>query len=115
MGDGSNSEKEKIKSTMHIPENGFYMHYKHDPNGEPFNYMYEVFGLVRHTEDESFLVLYRPLYNNVWHKPANYPVRPVDMFLEEVEVEGKKTLRFSPITDPELIAKLEARKKEMYG
>lgn len=68
---------------MSIPT-GKYRHYK----GKD----YEVIGVARHSEDESELVVYRTLYgdHSLW-------VRPLEMFTEVVEVEGKTVPRFSKI------------------
>lgn len=68
---------------MSIPT-GKYRHYK----GKD----YEVIGVARHSEDESELVVYRTLYgdHSLW-------VRPLEMFTEVVEVEGKAVPRFSKI------------------
>lgn len=61
---------------------GRYRHYK---GGE-----YEVLGVVRHSETLEPLVLYRPLYNDsgMW-------VRPFAMFVETVEMGGRRQPRFS--------------------
>lgn len=99
---------------MNTPEPGFYRHYKHDPNGAPFNYMYEVVGIARDSEDRSFSVLYRPLYENDWFAPADFAARPLDMFFEEVTINGSTRPRFEKITDPTLVAQLEAVKKQLY-
>lgn len=60
---------------------GRYRHYK---GGE-----YQVLDVVRHSESLESLVLYRPLYNDtgLW-------VRPVNMFVERVEVNGELRSRF---------------------
>ena len=60
---------------------GVYEHYK---KGK-----YEVLGVVIHSETMEELVLYRALYGKklTW-------VRPLDMFVEEVEVKGTKIPRF---------------------
>lgn len=60
---------------------GRYRHYK---GGE-----YEVVGVVRHSETLEPMVLYRPLYNDsgLW-------VRPYDMFVGQVEIDGVPQLRF---------------------
>jgi hypothetical protein len=100
---------------MRIPENGFYIHYKHDPSGEPHNYAYEVVGLARNTEDKSYSVLYRPLYENDWFAPASYQARPLEMFMEEVQKDGNRVPRFRKITDPALISELEKVRMQMYG
>ena len=61
---------------------GIYRHYKGNN--------YEVIGLAKHSEDESELVVYRPLYGEgkLW-------VRPLEMFIELVEVEGSMQPRFA--------------------
>ena len=63
---------------------GRYEHYKG-------NY-YEIIGVARHSETMEDLVVYRALYGErgLW-------VRPLTMFLEEVEVAGKKVPRFKYI------------------
>ena len=61
---------------------GRYRHYK---GGE-----YEVIGVVRHSESLEPMVLYRPLYNATGHW-----VRPLTMFLENVEHGGVTQPRFS--------------------
>ena len=60
---------------------GRYRHYKGAD--------YEVIGVATHSETEERLVVYRPLYGErgLW-------VRPLDMFCEDVEVEGKAVPRF---------------------
>ena len=83
---------------MQTPENGFYAHYKHQADGEPFNYIYEVVGIERHTEDDSLLVIYRPLYENDWLSPATLCARPVEMFMDEVNVGGNKMPRFRKLS-----------------
>ena len=63
---------------------GRYRHYK----GKE----YEVLGCARHTETEEVLVVYRALYGEygLW-------VRPKDMFVETVLVNGKPEPRFTLI------------------
>jgi hypothetical protein len=62
---------------------GKYRHYK----GKE----YEVLGIARHSETLEELVVYKALYQpegqNLW-------VRPAQMFLETVEVDGTKIPRF---------------------
>lgn len=63
---------------------GRYRHYK---GGE-----YEVIGVVRHSESLEPMVLYRPLYHDSGHW-----VRPLAMFLENVEHEGLVQPRFKRV------------------
>lgn len=60
---------------------GRYRHYKGN--------MYEVLDIARHSETEEWMVVYKTLYGDfsTW-------VRPYEMFVEEVEVDGVKTPRF---------------------
>ena len=61
---------------------GRYRHYK---GGE-----YEVMGVARHSESLEFLVMYRPLYND-----SGWWVRPLSMFQEEIEIDGRRQPRFA--------------------
>jgi hypothetical protein len=63
---------------------GKYKHYKGNE--------YEVIGIAKHSETLEELVVYRALYGerNLW-------VRPLAMFLEEVEIDGKRVARFAYI------------------
>jgi len=63
---------------------GIYRHYKGNS--------YQVLGVAKHSETEEDLVVYRALYGEwgLW-------VRPLEMFSENVEVEGKLVSRFTLI------------------
>jgi hypothetical protein len=63
---------------------GKYRHYK---GGE-----YEVFFVARHSETEEEVVVYRTLYGDF-----SYWVRPLEMFLENVEIDGVPQPRFEKI------------------
>ncbi|MCL4409150.1 MAG: DUF1653 domain-containing protein [Gammaproteobacteria bacterium] len=65
---------------------GIYRHYKGNE--------YRVIDTARHSETEELLVVYRPLYGEraLW-------VRPLEMFIEEVEVNGQLQPRFSFLRD----------------
>jgi len=67
----------KIKS-------GKYIHYK--------GAEYEVLGTAKHSETLEEFVVYKALYGEgeLW-------IRPLKMFLEEVNFGGKKVLRFKYI------------------
>ncbi len=86
---------------MNFPPKGFYIHYK--------NKAYEVIGIARHSETAEITVLYRPLYKNTWLSPADYCARPLEMFLGNVEIDGKMVPRFKKIEDEKLIEKLKLK------
>ena len=71
---------EKAKELVKV--GGKYRHYK---GGE-----YEVVDIVLHSETLEEMVLCRPLYET----GANLWVRPLNLFISEVEVEGKMVKRF---------------------
>ena len=60
---------------------GVYRHYKGNK--------YEVTGFAKHSETLEDMVIYRALYGerSVW-------VRPLSMWSETVDVEGKRVKRF---------------------
>ena len=62
-------------------QKGIYRHYKGNE--------YEVMALAKHSETEEQMVVYRALYGEygIW-------VRPYEMFVEEVELDGVKVARF---------------------
>lgn len=66
-------------------------HYRHFKGRE-----YEVIGIARHSEDESPLVVYRKLYDDLslW-------VRPADMWNEEVVRDGRTYIRFMRMDEPD--------------
>lgn len=66
-----------------VPQ-GIYRHYKGS--------LYQVLHMAKHSETEEELVVYRCLYGeyDVW-------VRPLAMFTESIEVNGKEVPRFELI------------------
>lgn len=71
-----------IKNVMvsNVIKLGRYKHYKGNE--------YEVIGVAKHSETLEELVIYKTLDGEqIW-------ARPLKMFTEEVEVEGKKIPRF---------------------
>ena len=63
---------------------GKYEHYK---GGQ-----YEVLGIAKHSETMEEFVVYKALYGE-----GDFWIRPLKMFLEEVEFGGKKVPRFKYI------------------
>ena len=111
----------KIPSS-NVPELGFYYHYKHNSDKSVNNYAYEVMGVGVHTEDDcrpldANMLVYRPLYNDteIYTAGKFFWLRPLEMWMSNVTKDGKTFPRFSKISDLEIISKLEAIKKEMYG
>lgn len=68
------------------PQAGRYRHYKGNE--------YRVLGLARHSETLEVLVVYQALYGErgTW-------VRPAAMFVETVEIAGKRVARFARVGD----------------
>jgi hypothetical protein len=66
---------------MNTVQIGRYRHYK--------GKQYTVIGVARHSETEEELVVYRKEYDDhgLW-------VRPLGMFMENVDVEGRAVPRF---------------------
>lgn len=69
---------------------GFYKHYK--------GKIYFVSGLAKHSETLEDMVIYRACYDSPEFGLNATWIRPLKMFLEEVEVDGQKISRFTPFT-----------------
>ena len=65
---------------------GIYRHYK--------NKLYQVINVATHSETLEIVVIYKPLYGEekLW-------VRPLKMFNEEINFEGKLVKRFTLIEE----------------
>jgi hypothetical protein len=68
------------------PQPGLYRHYKDNP--------YRVHGIALHSETREWLVVYEALYGD-----GGWFVRPQPMFVETVEVGGKRVPRFARVGD----------------
>lgn len=68
---------------------GIYRHYK--------GRKYEVIGVGNHSETLEKFVIYRALYDSPEFGKNAIWVRPYEMFIEEVEFEGKRAPRFEHI------------------
>ena len=68
---------------MHL-EAGLYRHYKGN--------LYKVMMTARHSETEEWMVVYKALYGE-----EGYWVRPYEMFVGKVEVDGQTVARFEKI------------------
>ena len=67
-----------------VEKASIYRHFKGD--------IYQVICVGAHTETGEKMVAYRDNKNNFW-------IRPLEMFQEEVEVNGKIIRRFTKLND----------------
>ncbi len=67
---------------------GIYEHYK--------GKKYRVIGIAKHSETLEDLVIYEALYDN---ETSKLWARPISMFEEEVEINGKKVPRFKFLSE----------------
>ena len=78
-------------------ETGYYKHFKGN--------IYQLIAVAKHSETGEEMVVYRGLYDSP-HGYGAVWVRPVVMFLETIERDGKTMKRFAPISDEEAIETL---------
>lgn len=81
-----NNTETNVFNKRVIREGKKYKHFKGN--------MYLVLHVATHSETGEKLVVYQPQYGErgIW-------VRPLDMFLEQVEVDGKMVNRFQETDD----------------
>ena len=103
------------------PTPWYYYHYKHDPSGPVNDYAYYIYGVGHHTEDDcrtedAYLLVYRPLYDEayVYKHGGMFDIRPLYMFYEPADRRGQKVPRFTKITDPEILVRLQEVRSRMY-
>lgn len=85
-------------SESQYPASGVYEHYKSTPKDRRY---YQILGFARHTETEEIVAVYIPLYVIPQHSGLRLQVRPLEMFVEDVEYNGKIVPRFRYV-GPEL-------------
>ena len=68
---------------------GRYRHFKGNE--------YQVLEVARHSETLEEFVVYRALYESKDGEPGGLWIRPLKMFTEEVEREGRRQPRFALI------------------
>ncbi|MFM2486126.1 DUF1653 domain-containing protein [Celerinatantimonas yamalensis] len=78
------SDSPSVEKDNNIPLPGLYRHFKGNN--------YEVLDVVRHSETEEWMVLYRPCYGEraLW-------VRPLSLFNQPAEKNGASCMRFTLI------------------
>ena len=80
----------------------FWRHYKSSGGDD---HTYEVLGIVYHSETQEEMVLYKMLYDageESWkeaHQKWTLFVRPLSLWYNIIEWNGKKVQRFTQITD----------------
>lgn len=70
-----------------VPLGAIFRHYK----GKE----YKILHIGRHAEDLSLQVVYQSLYDSKEFGNRAIWIRPLKMFTEEVEIEGKRIPRFA--------------------
>ncbi len=73
----------------HLIPGAIYRHYK--------GKQYKVLGVARHSETLEELVVYQALYNQEGFDNNQLWVRPKEMFLETVVIDGVQQARFRQI------------------
>lgn len=85
---------------MSIPQPGqIWQHYKHI-TAEPNSYTYEIVALGYDTSIDQTTVIYRPIYRmpaELAEQNLTLFVRPLNNFIEEMEINGVKRTRFIQI------------------
>lgn len=77
-----------MSDSLFVPmlKTGTYRHYK--------DKLYQVIGVALHSETQEPVVVYKPLYKS----DAELWVRPYDMFVENIIVDGKEIPRFKYVS-----------------
>ena len=70
---------------------GKYRHYK--------NKLYEVVGVANHSETLEKVVVYKALYASEEFAENALWVRPLEMFTETIEIDGKMIPRFQHVEE----------------
>lgn len=70
-----------------------YYHYK---SAWCNDHLYEIVWIAKHSETDELMVIYKPLYDasSTWLGACKLAVRPLSMWFEDVEWDGKKVQRF---------------------
>ena len=79
---------------LYDPPIGIYEHFKSTQDDRRY---YQVIGFARHTETNETMVVYLSLYVIPEHPGLRMHVRPLSMFIEDVEHLGNTVPRFKYI------------------
>jgi hypothetical protein len=79
--------------------------YKHYKSTGGLDHLYIVRGIAKHSETDEIFVVYEALYSSEWilESKADFTIRPLTMFLENVEIDGESIQRFELISNPKVI------------
>jgi hypothetical protein len=76
--------------------------YKHYKSTGGLDHLYIVRGIAKHSETDELLVVYEALYASKWliDSQVDFTVRPLEMFIGEVEIDGNTMQRFELVSNP---------------
>lgn len=77
-----------------------YSHWRHYKSIGWTDHTYEVIGIAKHSETAEDMVVYRPLYEvqtDSWVYGYDFAVRPLSMWYDTIDWNGKKVQRFTQI------------------
>ena len=77
-----------------------HSHWRHYKSSWWDDHTYEVLGIALNSETSEPMVLYRPLYDvppESWAYGYDYVIRPLALWHDIIEYEGKKVQRFTSI------------------
>jgi hypothetical protein len=89
-----------MKTKFNLPITGAV--YKHYKSTGGLDHLYTVRGVAKHSETDELLVVYEALYASKWliESKVDFTVRPLEMFMGQVEIDGKLMQRFEIISNP---------------
>ncbi len=90
----SEQKREKIQEEQlldYVPKGAIFEHYK--------GKKYKIIGIARHSETLKLCVIYEALYDSLEFGSGSIWVRPLEMFVETVEIEGRQMPRFRLISE----------------
>lgn len=103
-----------------IVEPGFFYHYKRNPHSVIVEEgAYELVGIGKTMAGKDLYAIYRPVYKKITNSPdevpAQFHLRPLEEFLcKVVSSNNSRMLRFTRITQEEVLFKLRELSRRMY-
>jgi hypothetical protein len=85
------NRNQEEQATAKVPKGALFEHYK--------GKRYRVLEVARHSETLKMCVVYQALYDSPQFGDRAVWVRPLEMFLETVVIEGKEIPRFRLISE----------------